>query len=207
MEAMRRYSFDVEKLSRLTGIPERFINALIEERWGQLPPVPYARGYLRKVSEILNLNSDEIWQNYLKDRREIRRSGRHDRLPANRFALNPLLNRSLVIFAVIIFLLIVYFILLGGSILGNTEIQIFDFSDDYLVWSNPEFVFRGRVAPLAALTINGSSFYPDEEGYFEIPVRLQPGLNNFEFKAKKILGREGKVIKQIFYQTTAVNGQ
>lgn len=198
-ESMRRAGLDVERLGRLTGISERFIGALLEEKLNDLPSAPYVRGYLKRISEVLNLNGEEIWRVYLKDRQEIRRSGEKDKLPANRFAASPLLKRPVVIIILLILVLLVYFLLRSGTIFGQTEINFIGLGESYVVSPGSEFVIRGTIEPLASLTMNGTRLYPDEEGYFEVKVQLQPGLNTFEFKVAKFLGEEKTIVKQIFY--------
>lgn len=199
VEAMRRYDFNVEKLSRLTDISERFLEALIEERFEKLPAVPYARGYIKKIAGLLNLDGEELWEVYLKNRRDIRRSGEKDKLPANRFALSSIFNRSAVIVIVIFILILGYFAVRGGLILSRPEISFSNLEENYTISSEPEINIKGKVKPTDVLTINSNRLYPDSEGNFETLVRLQPGLNTLEFKVRRFLGEEKTITKQIFY--------
>ena len=45
--------------------------------------------------------------------------------------------------------------------------------------------------------------YPNEEGYFEKRVQMQPGLNRLKFAVKRYLGQETILEEQVFYQPQA----
>jgi len=200
VEAMQHYDFNIEKLSRATGISERFLEAFINENFSELPPAPYVRGYLREIGKFLNLNGDELWQIYLKGRNDIKSSGEKDRLPSNRFAFSPFFGRAAII--VFLFLVVVfsYLIVRGGSILGQPSLEIISPKQDFLVTNETDFLIQGKTDTFVILTLNGNRLYPDKDGNFELKVRLQPGLNSFEFKAKRFLGREKVIVRQIVYQ-------
>ena len=62
----------------------------------------------------------------------------------------------------------------------------------------------GNVEVRDTLTLNGEVIYPNEEGFFEKRVQLEPGLNTLEFKVKRYLGQESSLIKQVFYQPESI---
>ena len=94
LEALKLKGMNLEKLSQLSGVSERSLALLLEEQFDKLPPAPYVHGYLVKIAETLNLDGRELWREYLKNNEEIRRSGKEDILPLNRFAI-PKLNKKL----------------------------------------------------------------------------------------------------------------
>jgi hypothetical protein len=208
IEAMQRYDFNVEKLARLTGISERFLEALINENYKELPSAPYVRGYLREIGKLLSLNGDELWKVYLKGRTEIKSSGEKDKLPSNRFATSsPFWGRSTIIVLLLIIIIAGYLVVRGGSILGQPALEIIKPKQDSLVTNEADFLIQGKTDSFAILTLNGERIYPDKDGNFETKVRLQNGLNTFEFKVKKLLGRERVIVRQIIYQPLSQNSQ
>ena len=54
--------YNVERLTRITGIPERYIEGLLSGDYDKLPPAPYVRGYLLTIAPLLDLNADELWE-------------------------------------------------------------------------------------------------------------------------------------------------
>ncbi|MDP1706466.1 MAG: helix-turn-helix domain-containing protein [bacterium] len=203
LEAMRYYDLNLEKLSRTSGISERYLEALLEEKFKQLPSAPYVHGYLSKIAAILNLNGEELWRIYLKDNHNLRRSGERDQLPPNRFSYRFWLSRRFIILgsAVVIVGLYVFF---QTSFFFNKPNLVFeDLSEDSLIADNDKFIFRGKIEVPASLFINNEQISIDSTGSFEKTIYLNPGLNVFTFRAKKALGKELKIIKQIFYSGTA----
>lgn len=204
IDAMRYYDLNVDKLSRLTGISERFLDALLEDKFNQLPSAPYVHGYLNKVAKVLNLDGEEIWRIYLKDHRAIRRSGEKDKFPPNRFIYRFWFNRPVVLAAILIIILLLY-LFLRINLVGRPRLYFEQWlNQNYLTASSSKIQIDGRLKPLAVLTINGEQINLDTDGRFEAAIRLNPGLNILNFKVRKFLGKEKLVaVKQIFYEPAA----
>lgn len=200
LEAMRYYDLNLDKLARMSGISERHLEALLEERFKQLPSVPYIHGYLNKIAGLLNLNGEDLWRVYLKDNQNLRRSGEHDQLPPNRFSYRSWLSRP-VIFIAGGLVIVGFYIFFQTSFFFNKPDLVFDgLVNDSLIVAEEKFIFRGRIEAPAALAVNDEQINLEPDGSFEKTVYLNPGVNIFTFKAKKILGKELKIIKQIFYE-------
>lgn len=200
---MRYYDLNLEKLSRMSGISERHLEALLEEKFKQLPSAPYVHGYLSKIGAILNLNSEDLWRIYLKDNHNLRRSGERDKLPPNRFFYRFWLSRRFIILASGVVIIGLYVFFQTSFFFNKPDLVFEDLSEDSLIVDNDKFIFRGRIEAPASLSINDEQISIDSAGSFEKTVYLNSGLNVFTFRAKKVLGKELKVIKQIFYSGLA----
>ncbi len=199
LEAMRYYDFTVEKLSQLTSISEIYIEALIQEKFELLPPAPYVRGYIKKIAQVLNLDGDQLWQDFLKNSKKIKKSGENDKLPPNRFLVKRKSFSFLILILIIIFVFVFYF-LANGKFFNKLQIDFFNLKENEIVVSDNSFVFQGKINPRNFLTINNQNVIINEDGSFEHKVELKPGLNVFEFKIKNSLGDNKVVLKQIYYQ-------
>ncbi len=186
------------RLASLTDVPSRFIDALLEGNFDQLPSQPYIRGYLFKISNALGAENDYLWQIF-RSSVEALSSGEKDRLPTNRFALEKMSKSNMIwiVAGLIIFLLIS---LNFNRILGKPSIDVIvpDTTEESVV------TVTGMINPDDRLTLNGEIIYTDDIGNFEKQVQLEPGLNTLEFKAKRYLGRETKLVKQVFYQPPSI---
>ena len=135
----------------------------------------------------------------MKNNEEIRRSGKEDILPLNRFAI-PKLNKKIIaisgavvlVLALVIFRLPVFF--------GQPELKISNINENPTIVYEATFAVHGIMNSADELTINGEAIYPQKDGNFEKNILLQPGFNNVVFQIKKVLGRTYTVEKQIFYQ-------
>lgn len=199
LESLRTKGLTVERLSQLSGVSERFLASLIEGKIERLPPRPYAHGYLVKIAETLGLDGEKLWHEYLKNNEAIRRSGKNDQLPKNRFAL-PSLNKKFFLTILILVIIAGYILIRLPAFLGKPEFTLSNLSQDKTVVQNSVFVIQGKINPNDQLTVNDETIYPEKNGRFEKSLKLQPGFNTLTFKVKKFLGKEHVITKQIFYQ-------
>ena len=197
-ELMKAKGIGANKLASLTDVPDRFINALIEGKLDKLPAKPYIRGYLFKISNVLGIESDELWHTY-RSSADTFSSGEQDKLPSNRFALRKISTKHTV-WALVILAITLFIVLNFNRILGKPTIDI-----DIPETTNEEVLqVEGLANPNDRLTLNGELIYTNESGIFTKQVQLEPGLNTLEFNIKRYLGRETQIIKQVFYQPTTI---
>lgn len=197
----------LDKLSQMTGISERSLALILEEQFDKLPPAPYIRGYLLKIAETLNLDGQRLWQEYLKNNSEIRRSGKEDLLPSNRFAIQKV-NRKVVAVSAAVLFILVYGISRLPFLFGQPELKITNLTESPTIVQDANFTVHGIINPADELRVNGEAVYPDKDGNFQKNILLQSGFNNIIFQTKKLLGKTYTVTKQIFYQTNKTeNGQ
>lgn len=190
---MKAKGIGPQKLSSLTDVPSRFIDALLEGSFEKLPARPYIRGYLFKISNVLGVDNDHLWQIY-RSSAESASSGERDTLPTNRFAIKKI-SPGTVISIAAASLVVLLFAINFNRILGKPTLDI------SLPETTEEMVIavNGFVDPNDRLTLNGELIYTDEGGGFEKQVQLEPGINTLEFKVKRYLGREATITKQIIY--------
>lgn len=193
-EAMNERGVTSDAVSNATDIPKRFIDSLVEGDFENLPARPYVRGYLFKIAEALRIDQNLLWQSY-KNSTELAVSGEKDRLPSNRFAFKKMrASRLVALISLIIVLAFVGFRL--DDILGRPTIEV---SVPELTSENTVTI-TGRVRPGDTLTLNEEVIYPNEEGYFEKRVQLDPGFNPLRFIVQRYLGQKTVLEEGIFYQ-------
>ena len=198
LEAMKIKGFSVEKLSLTTGVSERILELLLAERFDELPPAPYVRGYLMKIAEALGVDGQILWDAYGKYHREIRRSGHHDTLPENRFAL-PKISRRLLA-GIVVALLVVGFAasrFFGGAQTFVLEVNI----TEEAITASSTYLLSGNVRAGDQLTVNGVPLTLNQDGSFERSWELVPGWNTLTFLVRRPLGGEREFVKQIFYES------
>lgn len=193
---MEAKGLDVGKLADLTDVPQRFITSLIGGDFKHLPSEPYIRGYLFKIAGVLDADPHFLWRTF-RQSADIRSSGPADALPTNRFSLKKVSSKKLWIFLTVLALLVFLGFRLN-SILGKPSLEV----TLPETTTNQIISVSGRVASGDTLTLNNEVIYSNEEGHFVKEVQLEPGLNTLEFKVKRRLGRETRVMKQVFYQPT-----
>lgn len=201
-EAMERRGFSADNLADAADIPVRYVSAFLDEDFSPLPAVPYIKGYLFKMSEILKIDPNLVWEAYKKEisAQEIKTSGAYDKLPINRFAAQP--SKKTAIWriagaAIIVGAIAVY----SGGFFGTPELQIISPSVNNFVADSPSIKVSGKIGNSRdKLTVNDEEILVSKEGFFEKNFSLQPGMNAMEFKVKRFLGKEAKLIRQVVYQ-------
>ncbi|MCX6702642.1 MAG: helix-turn-helix domain-containing protein [Candidatus Wolfebacteria bacterium] len=201
-EAMDLRGVNLERLAQATEIPERYLIALKEDDYKKLPSAPYVRGYLMKIGEVLDVDGKSLWEIYRRHN-PIKSSGLDDKLPINRFAIKGM-NKKLIILGFIGVFAVIYLGWRGSDFFGAPKIEVTNPIDSAIQVATSTIKITGTTEPMDKITVGppGSS---DEvlvsgNGRFEKVISLQVGPNTIEIKAKKFLGKEVKITKQIFYQ-------
>jgi hypothetical protein len=199
-EKLRDKNISIEKLSELSGISPRHLENMLKGDPENLPPAPYLRGYFVKLGEILGFSGEEVWESW-SGRAEAKRSGASDRLPENRFA-----RRSMTRYIWLLLLptiILAYLAIQLPRIFGTPILYVEYPRGASSVSETDRAVISGTLANAKELYINGERVQIEEDGTWQKGVLLGVGQNNIEIRAKKFLGRETVIEKQIFYEAPA----
>jgi cytoskeletal protein RodZ len=201
-EAMERRGLNLESLADLADIPSRYVGAFLDEDFSRLPAAPYIKGYLVKIAEVLKIDPDSVWEIYKKETssQEMKTSGAYDKLPINRFAArSPKKAAVWWIIGAVVVIGILAFALRG--FFGTPELQVINPSVNNFLAVSPSMKISGKISNSRdKLTVNNEEIFVSEDGFFEKNFSLQPGVNTMEFKVKRFLGEEIKLIRQVVYQ-------
>ncbi len=203
IEALRLKGLNLARLSEATGIQESMLAALLDEKYEKLPAAPYIHGYLVKIAEVLGLDGQKLWSEYLKDKSGIKRPGPADVLPQNRFRAGKV-NKKVVAIIILIIIVFGYIILRLPGFLGAPS---FNLGPLPATVASPNLPVQGTMNPADQLILNGEEIYPDRSGRFQADLVLQPGFNTLKFELKKLVGQTFTETKQVFYNApTSTNG-
>lgn len=199
-DKLKERGYTLKQLSEATGISTKHLESLSHGRFEHLPPAPYLHGYLEKIGAVLGFDP-ELWWSEIKHHEEVRRSGAEDRLPDHRFV--KMHAKAWISGGVVILLLLIYVSVRFSFILGKPALEVREPDQAAIRTHEERFVVRGSV-------VNGEVFLNDErltigtDGAWEKELFLQSGPNTIEIRAKKLLGRETVVVRQIFYEPPVV---
>ena len=199
---IRERGLTLKKLSELSGITLKYLEYLSAGNFEALPSAPYFRGYLEKLGKILDFDHKEWWQN-IKKEEVVKTAGTEDRLPKNRFALSS--PRKFIWPAIVLLLVVFYFGVRFSKIFGEPQVRVSYPTEDLTNTASREIVVRGELKDGDKLVINGEVINVEMDGAWEKNILLEPGLNTIEIRAKKFLGRETRIIRQILYKPGEVN--
>ncbi len=195
-DTMRIKGMSVEKLSGITGISDRALNGLIDGQSEKLPSAPYVHGYLLKIASVLSLDGESLWADYVKHNGDVRRSGKKDRLPENRFAVTGVRKKTIWV-ALLVLVIVGYLIARFASSYQKPYFEIKNLGENT---HEPTVSIRGMVDPNAKLTLENEVIYPDKDGNFEKTIPLEPGVNVLVFRVSRLFGKEFEVRRQIIFE-------
>jgi cytoskeletal protein RodZ len=195
-EKLKDRGWNLKRLSEVSGISLNHLENLINENFKALPAAPYIRGYLIRLSKILEFDY-VIWWEYFQKQNSIKKSGEKDKLPRNRFEPKSIFKPILI--ALISLFIIFYIVLRFNFIFGKPIIEV-NIGENILNTNEQNFVLQGEVKNADKVFVNSSETNINSNGQFKKEILLQPGINTIEIRAQKILGKETKLIRQIFYE-------
>lgn len=202
-ERMREHGFNIKKLADASGVPIKYLEALTEGKFENLPPAPYFRGYLVRLGQVLDFDH-EIWWRKLKDGGFTASAGDKDQMPKNRFISKK--NEKFIWMGAAILFVAIYFFAQMPRLLGAPEIRITSPAENPAISELQDVVISGTAKNASELKINGEKIALTNGAAWEKNVLLQRGLNSFEISASKFLGGEIKIVQQIIYRPANVTG-
>ncbi len=194
-EKLRDKNISLERLSEMSGIAIKHLENLLKGEAENLPSSPYLHGYLLRLGEILDFDGKAFWEEWRKH--AIPSSGASDKLPKNRFSKKPAARYVWAGAAVILFLIYLGFAI--PRIIGSPSLAVTNPKNELTNATSSQILVSGTLQNAKELYINGEAIPIDPSGTWEKTVSLQSGLNTLEITAKKFLGGESKIIKQVFY--------
>ncbi len=203
---MRNKGISPKKLSEMTGIAQTHIENMVHGNFEDMPSTPYFHGYLIRVGKVLGFDGEEWWGK-IKEENEVKNSGPSDALPKNRFVRRKI-PKSYFIAGGIFVILIIYAAFAFPRIVGRPTLVVAYPSESPFITSSSSIIISGTVKNADALYLNNTEeilIAPD--GTWEKIVFLSGTTTTepiqLKISAKKFLGGETEVTKQIIYEPSA----
>ena len=194
-KARNAKGFSRYKVATVYCIPKSFLDAVEQNRFGDLPDTVYTRGMLKKYLRVLGLSTDQylpLWEEAhahwealsssattAVSEKEIKRAAK----PYPRWYITPALlqKASVVILALA---LIGYIGIRLNTAFAPASLTIITPADQTTT-SESSIAVVGQTEPEVQLRINRLLVTVEEDGSFEETVTLKQGLNILEIEATK----------------------
>lgn len=190
----------LEEVAKKTGMPEQYLDAILNDVRTRLPAFPYVRAHLTRLATLLGLSPEALLEKYKQEFAE-KISGKSDMLPGNRFALPSSRRQYGAVAAVVAALLIIYGISRSGFF-GRPQFSLTLPPPDVdpFITTSSSIAVSGRISPNDTLLINGQAVATDDAGEFNKEYPLTPEINIFEFTVTRFLGGQTTVTRQVYYE-------
>lgn len=201
-QARESLNLTVEHAAVLTKIQKKYLICLEDDRYENLPPAVYTVGFLKRYAKILQLDADEIINQYKEERGgEVLEMNAAGQVRLAKKNSKPLITPKIVSFFVVL--------LVGASIFLFFRHQFkFLFSPPRLVLEDPAHDFitqderltlKGVAEEGVEVEVNGRKLELSPEGKFYDYIYLTAGLNVVEIKAVNRFGKSNVVNRKIIF--------
>lgn len=182
------------------GIAKQYLEALENNNWEALPGEVYAKNWLKKYASFLGFNWSEIETRFREEMRgqEIWPISDQHRfgVARKRLVVLPKILMNIIILIVVV-VIVGYLGAQLWSLSSPPELELLYPEDNFTTESR--FVkILGRVEEGALLMLNDQEITGGEDGWFEVDIDLNKGLNVIKIEAKKSYGRTRTEYLRVF---------
>ena len=197
----------LEDAEQATKIRLRYLQALEEGRYHELPPDVFAVGFVRRYAKALELDPQEVVTLFRRERAKKKPArGRVSFGPPKVTTRPPVvLSQRLLISTIIILVVLLLFGYIWYQVrlfASPPHLTITEPPDNSVVTTEMVTVV-GKTSPTATLFINNEPIPLDEAGGFRQDVRLTAGVNTIELKAVSRLGKEESKSINVLFEEAA----
>ena len=198
---------DLARVERDTKIRTRYLTALEQGDYRDLPGSVYTRGFIRNYGLYLGLDPEYLVDLY---RLETGSGVERPTMPSRRRPMAARQGRSLVVTsgavaaAILTILVVAFVVYLVGEFVTfarTPDLRITDPAGDVAAWQGTEYTIRGVTEPNSTVTTDGLRQNPsttaDAQGAFSVRVGLVPGANVITLVASDPLtGRDSAAVRR-----------
>jgi cytoskeletal protein RodZ len=198
---------DLVRVERDTKIRVRYLTALEQGDYRDLPGSVYTRGFIRNYGLYLGLDPEYLVDLY---RLETGSGVERPTMPSRRRPMAARQGRSLVVTsgavaaAILTILVVAFVVYLVGEFVTfarTPDLRITDPAGDVAAWQGTEYTIRGVTEPNSTVTTDGLRQNPsttaDAQGAFSVRVGLVPGANVITLVASDPLtGRDSAAVRR-----------
>ena len=190
----------IEELGTQTKIPVKHLKNLEKERFGNLPPQVFVKGFLRQWAHATNGNEQELQALY----RQAHHTQSHAGLFTGKAIRLPFLISRKVFFIIPVFVacvVILGYIFYNQSITDrNPQVEITSPTEIEIITAKNFIHLSGNTRNVESLTINGKLVATNKGGRFGYIYTLEQGENTILFVAKNKQGSEIEIIRKVRYE-------
>lgn len=195
-------SISLEEVSLKTGIKEKYLQAIEDSNYRELPKGVYAKIFFKKYVDFLDIRHKKIVGDFVKEQDRAQNFEKNiffNKVVGWRsFISLPRIFRNFIIFLVVVICLFYLFFYLK-NIFAPPFLEVYNISDKQIV-NTPSILIEGKTDVESEVLINGQTVLSDSDGYFSENIYLKSGINFIYVSAKKKYSRENLVIKQILVE-------
>lgn len=198
LQARQQKNLSIFDLSQKTKIKKDFLIALEKEDWPNLPDYAVVCGFIKNLSDELNLNKDQtmafLRRDYPPSQKPKEISPKPD-LSENNFKIGP----KLIFFVLSSLILLTFGLYLYFQYRQFTKapfLQVTNVSENLEI-NEGKFTVVGITDKNANVLVNNQPALIDENGNFAAEILINSQTDKIEIVSQKRNKKETKIVKQI----------
>ncbi|OGF30811.1 hypothetical protein A2533_03630 [Candidatus Falkowbacteria bacterium RIFOXYD2_FULL_35_9] len=201
-------NLSMNQIARQFQINTRYLQALENDAYDQMPADIYTHNFLKKYASLLGLNASSLISLHEREKNLYLKTKKKDKSKINNLSLgSKFLNKILepkkikAFFILLLFVIILTYIGFSISkIFSPPELIIKEPSENSIITQNTTLEIKGVTEEEVELTINSRQVLYDRDGIFSVQLDLQKGLNVIKITAKKKHSQSNTIYKQIIVE-------
>jgi cytoskeletal protein RodZ len=176
--ARREKDWSLQKLSDITRIDLKYLQALENNDFKSLPPSTFTKGFIRNIASVLGRNPDEMVaifrRDYSYNHAPVAKGKHHPKLKISHVFTSQI---TVVAFGIIVF--IVYLAFQYRAVITPPQLVITNPTANAVLVS--PVTIEGNTPAGSTVTINEDlKITPDAKGSFSARLNLSPGQNEIK---------------------------
>lgn len=199
-QARRFKNLKLEDVSKKINISSKYLNALEEENFDNLPSGLYRKNYLKEYATYLELDHLELVKQLEmhQDINSLSNPFSQKIVKKSKFLIFPKIIRNSLI-ALGVFICFLYLFFYFQNIILAPKLIITQ-PEKNLKTKDTNILVKGETEKEAEIKINGELVLSNNNGLFSQSVNLKKGINTIIIKAKKKYSKERTVTRQILVE-------
>ena len=194
----------VTELAQEISAPEKYVQALEENRYGEFSAKIYALGYLKKICGALAVSNHDEWIKEFTTEWDIQHF-HTDQAPLSLPGLGRKMSlvtpkRIALVSVGVVFLLVTGFIASRLTTFVRAPKLTIEEPQNEIILNKPAIQVKGGVEKESHLTVNGREITIDQLGNFDESISVSAGLTSLEFNAENRFGKKSSVIRNVFVE-------
>lgn len=200
----------LEEAGRLSQIQPKFLAALEEGRYSDLPATVYVKGFLKSLAKFYRVKEGKLLEQFAAEHEIVHNTAlatpvdERGKFFMPRLILSP---RTLMVAGVVAvgILSLGYLYFQISSLSQPPILEVFSPSSDGTVDSSL-LVVNGRTEAGASVYLNNQPIVADATGEFQENLSLAPGPNQLVIRAVNKFGRQTQISRSILLQEKQIAG-
>ncbi|MHB8903643.1 MAG: helix-turn-helix domain-containing protein [Patescibacteria group bacterium] len=190
----------LEDIAKKINISAKYLNALEEENFDNLPSGLYRKNFLREYANYLGLDNLELIKQLEVNSENNSSVNPFSKkiLKKSKFLVFPKIIRNALLFLSVL-ICFLYLIFYFQRIISAPELTIV-YPEKNLLIKETSIEIKGQTEKEAEIKINGELVLNNNNGIFLQAVNLKKGLNTITISAKKKYSKESIVTRQILVE-------